>query len=223
MTLGELIAVTRIHLRDTLQPYQVDDALLILFLNEAQQEAAIRGRLLRATPKNSPTLCNRFVPAGLSTITLDDSIYELSYQEWEQDGERWPMGLVSREWMDDNFPRWRLFEPGKPTYLIQDGQGLQISPPPAVQGNVLLEGYRLPIPMEDVNQDEPDIPKVHHLRLVQWALHRSLASPGSEIYDEQKAAIADAEFTRYFGLPADSDLGRATRSDVPQTNKVFWP
>ena len=223
MTLGELITVTRIHLRDTMLPYQVDDALLILFLNEAQQEAAIRGRLLRATPKTAPMLCKQHIASGLSTLTLNDSIYEISHQEWEQGSERWCMELTSREWMDNKVPRWRSLAPGNPRYLIQDGQELQIAPPPAVDGMVLLEGYRLPVPMEDVNNDEPDIPQVHHLKLIQWALHRSMSSPGSELYDEQKAAIAESEFTRYFGLAPDSDMRRATRQDVPHHNVAVLP
>jgi hypothetical protein len=34
--------------------------------------------------------------------------------------------------------------------------------------------------------------------------------------------MAEAAFTAYFGPRPDSNLRRSTRSDVPQTNKVFW-
>lgn len=46
MTLGELMAVARVRLKDVLMPYHWDEALLIQYFNEAEREAAIRGRLL---------------------------------------------------------------------------------------------------------------------------------------------------------------------------------
>ena len=48
-------------------------------------------------------------------------------------------------------------------------------------------------------------------------------STSADGFDPTRAATAEAAFTSYFGPRPDSDLRRATRSDAPQTNKVFWP
>ena len=41
--------------------------------------------------------------------------------------------------------------------------------------------------------------------------------------DPNKAAMAEAAFTKHFGVAPDADLRRSTRSDEVQTNKAFWP
>lgn len=217
MTLGELMAVTRVHLRDTMRPFHVDDALLALCLNEAQQEAAIRARLLRAKPSTDPLLCEHPLAAGDGLLTLPGELFEISHQEWRQGEERWTLKLVSREWLDTTYPEWRDQPAGEPAYLIQDGHALQVVPAPSVAGNVLIEGYRLPAPMQ-MDGDEPDLPRVHHMTLIQWALHRSLTSPGTELYDPESAARAEAEFVRYFGARTDADLRADTRND--ETHRI---
>lgn len=207
----------RLLAQDTTLPYLWQDEDIDDWLNEAQQEAAIRARLLRATPASHPALCEFSLTAGETAIALPEQLYEISYQEWVIGAERRPLKLVSREWMDTTLPGWRAMPAAEPDYLVQDRQQLQVVPPPIADGAVLIEGYRLPEPM-DLDDDEPRIPLAHHIHLVQWALHVGYSMPDAETFNPGKSQAAEAEFARYFGARPDADLRADTRND--ETHRI---
>lgn len=207
----------RLLAQDTATPYLWQDEDIDDWLNEAQQEAAIRARLLRATPASHPALCEYPLAAGETAITVPDQIYEISHQEWAAGSERRPLKLVSREWMDTTLPGWRAMPAADPDYLVQDRQQLEVVPPPIADGSVRIEGYRLPEPMQ-ANNDEPRIPLAHHIHLVQWALHVGYSLPDAETFNPGKSQAAEAEFTRYFGARPDADLRADTRND--ETHRI---
>lgn len=207
----------RLLARDTTYPYFWHDEDIDDWLNEAQQEAAIRARLLRATPQSHPALCEFSLTAGESAVTVPDALYEISHQEWAEGSERRPLKLVSREWMDTTLPGWRAMPAGEPAYLVQDHQQLQVVPPPIADGSVRIEGYRLPEPMQADN-DEPRIPLAHHIHLVQWALHVGYSLPDADTFNPGKSQAAEAEFSRYFGARPDADLRADTRND--ETHRI---
>ena len=207
----------RLLAQDTATPYLWQDEDIDDWLNEAQQEAAIRARLLRATPASHPALCEYPLAAGETAITVPDQIYEITHQEWAAGSERRPLKLVSREWMDTTLPGWRAMPAADPDYLVQDRQQLEVVPPPIADGSVRIEGYRLPEPMQADN-DEPRIPLAHHIHLVQWALHVGYSLPDAETFNPGKSQAAEAEFTRYFGARPDADLRADTRND--ETHRI---
>ena len=207
----------RLLAQDTATPYLWQDEDIDDWLNEAQQEAAIRARLLRATPASHPALCEYPLAAGETAITVPDQLYEISHQEWAAGSERRPLKLVSREWMDTTLPGWRAMPAADPDYLVQDRQQLEVVPPPIADGSVRIEGYRLPEPMQADN-DEPRIPLAHHIHLVQWALHVGYSLPDTETFNPGKSQAAEAEFTRYFGARPDADLRADTRND--ETHRI---
>ena len=207
----------RLLAQDTTLPYLWQDEDIDDWLNEAQQEATIRARLLRATPASHPALCEFSLTAGETAITVPDQLYEISHQEWAAGGERRPLKLMSREWMDTTLPGWRAMPAAEPDYLVQDRQALEVVPPPIAAGAVLIEGYRLPEPME-LDDDEPRIPLAHHIHLVQWALHIGYSLPDAETLNPGKSQAAEAEFTRYFGARPDADLRADTRND--ETHRI---
>ena len=207
----------RLLAQDTTLPYLWQDEDIDDWLNEAQQEAAIRARLLRATPASHPALCEFSLTAGETAIALPEQLYEISYQEWVIGAERRPLKLVSREWMDTTLPGWRAMPAAEPDYLVQDRQALEVVPPPIADGAVLIEGYRLPEPM-GADDEEPGIPLAHHIHLVQWALHVGYSLPDAETFNPGKSQAAEAEFTRYFGARPDADLRADTRND--ETHRI---
>ena len=81
----------RLLAQDTARPYLWQDEDIDDWLNEAQQEAAIRARLLRATPASRPALCEYTLAAGEVAIALPEQLYEISYQEWVIGVERRPL------------------------------------------------------------------------------------------------------------------------------------
>ena len=60
----------RLLAQDTTRPYLWQDEDIDDWLNEAQQEAAIRARLLRATPASHPALCEYTLAAGEAAIAV---------------------------------------------------------------------------------------------------------------------------------------------------------
>ena len=207
----------RLLAQDTTLPYLWQDEDIDDWLNEAQQEATIRARLLRATPASHPALCEFSLTAGETAIALPEQLYEISYQEWVIGAERRPLKLVSREWMDTTLPGWRAMPAAEPDYLVHDRQALEVVPAPSTDGAVLIEGYRLPEPME-LDDDEPRIPLAHHIHLVQWALHVGYSLPDAETLNPGKSQAAEAEFARYFGARPDADLRADTRND--ETHRI---
>ena len=207
----------RLLAQDTTRPYLWQDEDIDDWLNEAQQEATIRARLLRATPASHPALCEFSLTAGETAIALPEQLYEISYQEWVIGAERRPLKLVSREWMDTTLPGWRAMPAAEPDYLVQDRQALEVVPPPIAAGAVLIEGYRLPEPMV-ADDEEPGIPLAHHIHLVQWALHVGYSLPDAETFNPGKSQAAEAEFARYFGARPDADLRADTRND--ETHRI---
>jgi hypothetical protein len=63
MTLAELIKRFRFEANDLAEPYFVDEATLISLFNEAEREAALRGRLLRETA-NGLVVVPPAIPGG---------------------------------------------------------------------------------------------------------------------------------------------------------------
>lgn len=222
MTLAELIARYRTDANDKVLPYFVSDDEVTAWLNDAVAEAAIRGRLIHES--DNAALCKIAVKAGKSVYPLHPSMYELSYVAHRVPGQaqRCPVLLVSTEWLDSGVPGWRDRE-ALPTFAVQTDKSLRLVPRPVVDGELLLEGYRLPLALLEDKEDEPELNAAHHRHLVHWALHRGFSIPDTEFFDPERAARSEAAFTQYFGLRPDSDLRRETREDVPQHVVAFWP
>lgn len=227
MTLAQLRALYRSLARDEATPYLVGDTLLNGFLNEAVDEAVKRGRLIH--DDSTEAVCNITVEdtAGVypATYTLHASLYELSSVRLFTPADTTDpvsLKLVSREWLDANVDRWRE-STDPPAYAVQDDATLRIVPRPQADGLLKLEGYRLPLTAMSADGDAPPINAAHHRHLVQWALYRAFDMPDSELFDQGKADKALAEFTRYFGLPVDSDIRRSTRHDTEHHNVAILP
>lgn len=225
MNLGELISRYRAAAQDDAVPPFCSDEELGDHYNEAQDEAAIRRRLLRATAESAPTLCAIEASAGTASYSLAPEMFEVTYQAWRETGTtgRTALSLKTREWLDANVRDWRDLEAGTPVYLLKDGHTLQLVPAPAAAGQVLLEGFHVPVQRMTANDAEPGIPHVHHIHLIQWALYRAFSKPDADNFDPARASIAEDEFTRYFGPRPDADLRCDTREDVPQHVEAYWP
>lgn len=223
MTLEDLIARFRIDSTDTvLQGGLFDDEWITAWLNDAQQEAAIRGRLLYEA--SQPSICEITTAPGVTVYPLHESLYELSSTRYRVQGDLTskPLELTTREDLDRVRPNWRDDAQGCPRYIIQDDSRLTIWPAPDSAGTVLLEGYRLPLNAMASDNDKPEINAAHHRHLVYWALHMAFSRPDADSFDPQRAVTAEKAFTRYFGIRPDSDLRRASRHDQPQSTKAFW-
>ena len=222
MTLEDLIRRFRVLAQDTEQPFLWSDEAVIDWLNDAQAQACVRGRLIRED--DNPAVCQIALTPGQHTYPLHASVYELINLRIKGSGTEpsRPMAIKSREWLDANVRDWRDMD--RPSqWLIQDDTTLRVVG--AIQaGDVLhLECYRLPLKQLANDTDKPEIHAAHHEHLIQWALHKAFSVPDAEAIDPTRAATAEAAFTRYFGPSPDADLRRRTREDVPHVNKAYFP
>ena len=222
MTLENLIRRFRVLAQDTEQPFLWSDEAVIDWLNDAQAQACVRGRLIRED--ENPAVCQIALAPGQHTYPLHASVYELINLRIKGSGTEpsRPMSIKSREWLDANVCDWRDMDEPSP-WLIQDDTTLRVVG--AIQaGDVLhLECYRLPLKQLANDMDKPEIHAAHHVHLIQWALHRAFSIPDTEDFDPARAASAEAAFTRYFGLLPDSDMRRTTREDVVHHNVSIFP
>ena len=221
MNLEQLIQQFRVDSDDMQSPPLWESEWIAAWLTEAQDEAAIRGRLLM--DDYTPALTQIPVTAGVSSYALHPKLYEIAVIDFVPEvGYVQPVYLTSREKLDRDRNGWRNEPAGVPCSAIQTDTRLRLVPVPSVNGTLRLEAYRLPLKALVNDNDKPEIHEAHHRHLVHWALHRAFSKPDSEAIDKDRAALAEAAFTDYFGPRPDSDLRRSTRSDEVQTNKVFW-
>ena len=221
MNLEQLTAQFRVDADDLTEPYFWNAEWIAAWLTEAQAEAAIRGRLLYEAA--NPDVCTVAVTAGAATYPLHKSLYELVHLRFQATGAATSsvLSIKAREELDRIRPGWRD-ETGTPRHAIQDDTRITLVPRPELAGTLHIEGYRVPLKPLENDTDKPEIHEAHHRHLVHWALHRAFSKPDSETIDPQRAAAAEAAFTRYFGPSPDADLRRSTRHDEVQTNKAFW-
>ena len=222
MNLEQLIQQFRIDADDLTEPHFWDAEWIATWLTEAQAEAAIRGRLLYEAA--NAAVCQIAVAANTATHDLHKSLFELVHLRFQATGATTSSVLTikAREELDRIRPGWRD-ETGTPRHAVQDDTRITLVPRPELAGTLHVEGYRVPLKALENDTDKPELNESHHRHLVHWALHRAFSKPDADGFDTTRASSAEAAFTRYFGPRPDSNLRRATRSDVPQTNKVFWP
>ena len=220
MTLADLIRRFRVLSNDTAQPYFWEDVDITDWLDDAQAQACIRGRLLRDDSRES--VCAIALTPGKATYKLHPKLYEIiSIRLVPASGRARPVSLKSREWLDANHRDWRDCQRPAVT-AIQDDTSIRVVGKVEDGDTLQMEVYRLPL-LSLADSDSPEIHEAHHEHLIQWALHKGFSVPDSETFDQQRAERAEDMFARYFGPLPDSDLRRSTRVDVVHHNVPVLP
>lgn len=220
MNLAALIRRFRVLANDKAQPYLFDGDDVADWLNDAQAQACIRGRLLREDALDA--VCRIALTAGQHTYTLHPSAYELIALWIEGADGRRQVTLKSREWLQANVHDWRNLD--RPACMaIQDDTTIRLVGTVATGETLVMECYRLPLRPMRVDSDEPEIHRAHHEHLIDWALHKAFSVTDAEALDKDRAALAERAFTAYFGQLPDSDMRRITREDVSHHNEAILP
>ena len=219
MTLEDLIHRFRVLSLDNVTPPFWADEDVIDWLNEAQNEACIRARLIREDELEA--VCSIALTPGTHTYALNPLVYEIiSLWIKPASGRKRPVKLRSREWLDHHLLEWRDC-PWPAEIAIQDDTTVRIVGAVEAGDTLELECYRLPRRPMASGTDRPEIHTMHHAHLVQWALHRAFGVPDADSFDANRSDRAEAEFTKYFGLRPDADMRRITRHDVAHHNATF--
>lgn len=221
MTLGEFIAVFRTLTGDIAQPYAFDDALVKMWLNEAQDEACERALLIHDW--STPAVCSISVTAGRSTYRAHESIINITRATFTPTGGSEALELDQTDALDldRSRPHWRT-ESGEPQDFIHTDTKLRLGCLPETAGALALEVNRLALEPMAANSDEPEIAARLHRHLILWALHRAHNVPDFETLDLVRAEKAEREFIKMFGLRPDATIQRASESSLPHHNAAIW-
>lgn len=222
MTLEELIAQYRVDTDDLAEPFLATDLNVTAWLNEAENEAAARARLIHDV--STAAVCSIEVTAGTGVYPLHAAIIDITRASFTPTGSttEYELYLTDRIEQDRTQAGWRTLV-DVPQQAIQTDTTLQLGCIPNTGGTIALECYRLPLKnIEDQASESPEIGRIHHRHLIQWALHRNYSRPDAEINDPGRAAKAETEFARVFGLRPDANYRRASQANIPQNNKAVW-
>lgn len=222
MDLTALIAQFRVDSDDTVVPPLASDTTVTAWLNEAQQEACIRARLIHDT--STAAVCNIAVTAPARVFTLHAAVIEVTRATFTptDSTDIQVLHLTDTVELDRLYSDWRT-RVELPRHAIQTDTTLRLGSIPDTDGTITLEAYRLPIKnIEDETLDTPEIGAIHHRHLVQWAIHKHFSRPDADIHDPTRSDRALAEFTRVFGVRPDADNRKFTQANRPNCNKAIW-
>lgn len=213
MTLQELIRRFRVRAHDNVEPYLWSNQDVTDWLNEAEQQACLRGRLLREAARQD--VCRMVLDPAQSTYVLHPAVTEITHMRViPGDGGRSRVVLLkSPDWLDAYVPDWR--DEDQPVRMaIQDDCSLSLVGTISAGDVLMLECYRLPMASMADMADVPEIHQAHHEHLIDWALYRAFSVPDADAFDPKRSEQARQDFTAYFGEPPDKDMLRSTRHDV---------
>ncbi len=224
MTKSELVAQYRIDSEDRIEPYLATSAMVTAWLNEAEEEAAIRSHLLREV--SNPDLCQIAVTvlAG-NTYPLHEAMVWITRADFIPAGQTASdainLQMIGHTELDRIFPCWRTTTE-QPRFLMVNDNTVQLGCLPQTDGTLKLEGCRVPLDkMEDRVSESPEINRAHHRHLVLWALHRNYSRPDTQVFDKDRAQKALGEFERIFGARPDGRLRRDIEQDRHHSNKAW--
>lgn len=222
MTLAELIARYRLEAVDDTFPFFVEDKDVKMWINDAYRQAAIRGRLIRDDV--SPAVCEIPYGVGSSVYRLNPAVFEIINMRMAPVASPTRpkfLTIKSREWMDNHCSDWRDDPSRWADYAIQDDTSIRLVGTYAAGDILKLECYRFPLKKLVADIDKPEFHEAHHEHLVYWVLYKAFGRQDADMYDPARAAEAETAFTDYFGPMPDSDMRRATRSDVVHHNTPY--
>lgn len=195
----------------TAETYLWSDERVLGFFAEGEQQACIRGKLLRETRPITldPDEGSAEVALGGPRFTI---IERIRLQWPDANSTRYcPLDLVDILDQCDG----RRDRTGKPTIAYRQAQTLILNRIPLEAGVLHVEGYREPIGIENAS-DEPEIADHLHVNLIDWALFRAYSRKDSQAYDAQRAQDAKTRYEAVFGkAPTASALrGRMEKRRV---------
>lgn len=223
MNKTELVAQFRVDADDRVVPYLASTRDVLAWLNEAEDEAAIRARLLKEV--SNAALCEIAVTAAANVYALHEAVVWVTRAFFIPTGSTAANGIllsiVDAEEMDRQRSDWRTTtEP--PAFVVVNDTWLQLGCLPDTGGLLKLEVYRVPLnKIQDRTSESPEINRAHHRHLVQWALHKCYSRPDSELYNPGRGAAALENFERIFGLRVDAGLRRDAEANRHHSNKAW--
>jgi hypothetical protein len=185
---------------------------ILSYLNDAEREACIRGRLL--TDSTTADICRINLTAGVATYLFDPRI--LLVLRGKLAGALKPLSKISFTRMDELVDGWED-QAGEVVAFVtgMDKNVLRLFRVPTVSGVLNLTTVRLPL--QDITKtSSPEIAPYLHASLVPWIKYRIYSNQDSELVNKARANEMLAQFEAKFGKrPADQgDIFEAMQ--IPQ-------
>lgn len=200
MTLQQLIDQFRAEVGDTAAPFMWPDASVLLWINEAIEEAATRAKLIK--DKSTVAICQINVIAGTSTYALDSRVLEIAFATMGTAGNAalFPtrLGIVTTDELDQARPAWRATTV-KPSMLIKYDNSVEVDGIPDANYIINLEVYRRPLTSSALATDTPEINAMHHRHLVKWVKFRAYQRRDADTQDPIKSEEWLKQFEEVFG------------------------
>lgn len=198
MKVSEIMTIYRTETRDSKKPYFVGDPLAMAFLNQAQSEAARRGRLL--VDSKSQEICRVQVVAGEPVVDIDPRIISIRRARLASSSR--PLVKAKVRDMDERFPGWdSSTNQSTPLIVVTDygANQLYLHSIPKADDELLLTVTREPLVDLEGENDVPEIPARYHYGLIAWMKYRAYSIDDADRYDPKQAGIALGHFEAEFG------------------------
>lgn len=206
MTLKQLLDRWTSVTRDVALPQFWSNERRIELLNEAAEEAAIRGRLLDTDQLT--------VDLSAGNPYADYPDHAWSIREVTLDGRR--LQLVDREMLDEAEGGSWDQRTGAPVAVCEIDGRLRFYPIPDQDGEARVRAFCVPeTPLDENNLDgEPGLPEREHKHLLDYALSIAYLDMDADAMDPDRAARHEAAFERRYGPPVTAATRRRIRLNV---------
>lgn len=209
MKASDILSIAGQRLDDVAEPYLYPMEDRMVWLAEAESEAAVRASLLY---DDSSTFT--YVPLG-----PDQDSYRLDQRIDRIDSAYYLSADSSRPRAVDLTGPDAIAEArvgrcgptnGRVSMVAHVGGRLSVWPTPtsSQSGTIRLAVYRRPLKPITKMDECPEIPEHHHQGLVDWILYRAYSTKDSELYDPKRADRALGDFIANFGERPDADTKR---------------
>lgn len=205
MTLQQLLDRWTSITRDDREPAFWPRARRVELLNEAAEEAAIRGRLIDTDQLTASLVA--------SDPYADYPAHAWSIREITLDGKR--LQLVDREMLDESEGDWER-RTGTPVAVCEIDGRLRFYPIPEQDGEAQVRAFCVPeTPLDENNLNgEPGLPELDHKYLLDYALSIAYLDMDADAMDPSRAAKHEAAFERRYGPTVTAATRRRVRLNV---------
>lgn len=230
MKAEEVIRTFREEAHDTVLPFLWSDALVMSYLDQAQNEAARRSRCLRDA--STAAVCSYRIIAGNPFVKLHASVIQANYVEVQYaDVEADPQttthcelkGRTTRD-MEMVDADWRHCT-GAPRYFLMDVETgkMRLDKIPTRDAVLKIECARLPLKCLREPEDCIEIPDKYAPDLIYWMLFRAYSKKDSDTQDEGLAATNLAIFESIFGKRSSAidEQWHAHLSKTPRRTRFY--
>lgn len=221
MTLEELITACRTErLDDTAEPFGWSDDELTGYLNDAQDEACRRARLL--VDSSTAAICSIAITSAKVLYTLDPRVIFVRRAKLASRSK--PLGFASYLDLDEQCPGWED-RTGTVELLVTDFETRKFRTyrTPTGADTLKLTVVRTALEPMAAGCDEPEIAPRFHRSLIEWACYRAYNKQDVDALDPEKAGRALAAFEQEFGpkSPAIDEIYQSMRQPFDGSDGRF--